>query len=52
MKDLKEQELLEAYIEADRKCAEADRDRADADLKLWEYRVGKAKERRKGPIQF
>ena len=44
MKDAKEQELIDAYVEADRKCVEADRDRAEADYKLWEYRVSKAQQ--------
>ena len=47
MKDAKEQELIEAYVEADRKCVEADLDRAKADRKLWEYRVSKAQQGRK-----
>ena len=46
MKDPKEQELIGAYVEADRKCVEAYRDRVEADRKLWEYRVSKAQRRR------
>ena len=46
MKDPKEQELIEAYVEADRKCVEADLARVEADRKLWEYRVSKAQRRR------
>jgi len=44
MKDPKEQELIEAYVEADLKCVEADLDRAEADRKLWKYRVSKAQQ--------
>ena len=47
MKDAKEQELVEAYVEADRKCVEADLERVEADRKLWEYRVSKAQQGRR-----
>ena len=47
MKDAKEQELIEAYVEADRKCVEADLARVDADRKLWKYRVIKAQQGRR-----
>jgi len=47
MKDLKEQELIEAYVEADRKCVEADLARVEADRKLWKYRVIKAQQGRR-----
>jgi len=47
MKDAKEQELIEAYVEADRKCVEADLARAKADRKLWKYRVIKAQQGRR-----
>ena len=47
MKDAKEQKLIEAYVDADRKCVEADLDRAEADRKLWEYRVSKAHQGRR-----
>ena len=47
MKDPKEQELIDAYVEADRKCVEADLARVEADRKLWKYRVIKAQQGRR-----